>query len=275
MAPRSPLPTEIEMTNSRYLKAVAETDLRAYRSGAAMPALLMRQAGDLTVEYAPFDHIERDAELVIVGLTPGRQQAANALETLATEMRNGTATPLALERAKRTASFSGPMRSNLLSMLDAIGVPVIFGRQHAAEFFSDKKARVHFTSTLRYPVFVDGENYSGSPKPLSHPMLREMIDTHLLEEAKALPRAIWVPLGQHAEAALLHLSSSGHLDRAKILAGLPHPSGANAERIAYFLGRKARGDLSPKTIADKLDRLKVELLGQVRQLKRAAAISTA
>jgi hypothetical protein len=254
------------MTHTAFLKAVTEIDLRAYRSGAAIPSLLMSRAGSLTIEYAPFDHIEHEAELVIVGLTPGRQQAANALETLSMELKKGTATRLALERAKRTASFSGPMRSNLLNMLDAIGVPALFGHQHAAEFFSDAKARVHFTSTLRYPVFVDGENYSGSPKPLSHPMLREMIDTHLVEEVEALPRAIWVPLGLHAEAALLHLSSSGHLDRAKILAGLPHPSGANAERIAYFLGRKARQDLSAKTNPDKLDRLRDELVDQVRRL---------
>jgi hypothetical protein len=255
------------MTHNRYLEAVTQVDLRAYRSGAATPSLLMSEAGNLTIEYAPFDHIERDAELVIVGLTPGRQQAANALETLAAELRKGTPTPLALERAKRTASFSGPMRSNLLNMLDAIGVPALFGHQHAAEFFSDATARVHFTSTLRYPVYVDGENYSGSPKPLSHPLLREMIDTHLVGEAKALPKAIWVPLGQHAEAALLHLSSSGHLDRAKILAGLPHPSGANAERIAYFLGRKAKQDLSAKTNPDTLDRQKAVLVDQVRRLR--------
>ncbi len=255
------------MTHSRYLKAVTEIDLRAYRSGAAMPSLLIAKDGDLTIEYAPFDHIEHDAELVIVGLTPGRQQAANALETLATELRKGTATPLALERAKRTASFSGPMRSNLLSMLDAVGVPALYGRQNASEFFSDARARVHFTSTLRYPVFIDGENYSGSPKPLAHPMLREIIESHLVEEAKALPRAIWIPLGQHAEAALLHLSRGGHLDRAKILAGLPHPSGANAERIAYFLGRKSREDLSAKTNAEKLDWMKAELVDQVRMLK--------
>jgi hypothetical protein len=29
-----------------------------------------------------------------------------------------------------------------------------------------------------------------------------------------------------------------------VLVGLPHPSGANAERIAFFLGRKAQHALS-------------------------------
>lgn len=39
----------------------------------------------------------------------------------------------------------------------------------------------------------------------------------------------------------------------RILDGLPHPSGANAERISYFLGKKAREVLSHKTNPKKID----------------------
>jgi len=252
------------MTPESYFTTVSNLDLRAYRAGVEHPDLVRERSGGLTVEYAPFDHIEEGAELVIVGLTPGRQQAATALEALAGELKIGTPTNLALERAKRTASFSGPMRANLLAMLDEIGVPALYGRATAAEFFSDRQSRVHFTSALRYPVYLDGKNYSGTPNPLSQPILKRMIETLLAEEAKRLQEAMWVPLGQHAEAALLHLSSSGHLPRANILAGLPHPSGANAERIAYFLGRKDRAALSAKTNAARLDDAKRQLLEQVR-----------
>lgn len=252
------------MTPESYFSTIADLDLRAYRAGAEHPGLVRERNGSLTVEYAPFDHVEDGAELVIVGLTPGRQQAANALESLAGDLKVGTPPKRALERAKRTASFSGPMRANLLAMLDEIGVPALYGRGSAAEFFSDRQARVHFTSTLRYPVYLNGQNYSGTPNPLSQPMLRRMIETHLAEEAERLRSAMWVPLGQHAEAALLHLSSLGRLPRANILAGLPHPSGANAERIAYFLGRKDRASLSAKTNAARLDDAKRRLLEQVR-----------
>ena len=81
-----------------------------------------------------------------------------------------------------------------------------------------------------------------------------MIDTYLADEAAALPSAIWIPLGGHAEAALLYLDRSGRLNRHNVLAGLPHPSGANAERIAYFLGRKSREQLSAKTNAARIER---------------------
>lgn len=252
------------MKPEAYFSTIADLDLRSYRNGFEHPALVADRSGSLTVEYAPFDHIEDGAELAIVGLTPGRQQAANALEVLAKELKAGAAPELALERAKRAASFSGPMRANLLAMLDEIGVPGLYGRASASEFFSDRQSRVHFTSALRYPVYLDGKNYSGTPNPLAHPLLKRMIDTHLAEEAARLQTAMWVPLGAHAEAALLHLASSGRLSRSSILIGLPHPSGANAERIAYFLGRKDRALLSAKTNASKIDGAKQRLLDQVR-----------
>ena len=256
------------MTYQSYLKAVDQFDASSYRAGRTVEALVMNRAGDLTVEYAPFDHIERAAELVIVGLTPGRTQATAALASLANDLRDGVPVERALANAKRTASFSGAMRGNLLAMLDAVGVPGLFGRTSASEFFSRGDALVHFTSALRYPVYIGAQNYSGSPAPLGHSVLRGMIDNHLAEEAAALPNAIWIPLGGHAEDALLHLAGAGRLDRNKVLAGLPHPSGANAERIAYFLGRKDREHLSAKTNAARIDAAKRKLLEQVELLRR-------
>lgn len=251
-----------------YFGVVRRLDLSGYRAGVETDALVIARSGDLTVEYAPFDHVEDGAELVIVGLTPGRQQAANALEVLAAELSAGVPAGAALAKAKRTASFSGPMRASLVAMLDEIGVPALYGRSSAAEFFGGGPARVHMTSAIRYPVYLKGRNYSGAPNPLVQPMLAQMIDTHLAEEAQRLRAAVWVPLGVHAESALLRLSSLGKLPRENILAGLPHPSGANAERISYFLGRKPRAALSAKTNAERIDRAKRALLEQVDALRR-------
>lgn len=52
----------------------------------------------------------------------------------------------------------------------------------------------------------------------------------------------------------------------QVLTGLPHPSGANAERIQYFLGRKAAAALSTKTDPSKLDAARQALSNQVLQL---------
>lgn len=255
----------------KYLSAVRSLDIAAYRSGAAAPSLTMYKAGDLAVEYAPFDHIEANAELAIVGLTPGRTQASNALVSLARDLASGLPVDVSLANAKRTASFSGPMRNQLLALLDEIGLPAVFSRSRAADFYAADNSLVHFTSALRYPVYLAGDNYSGSPGLLREPYLRSMVESHLAEEVTAIPKAIWVPLGSHAETALLYLVAEGRLPRDKVLAGLPHPSGANAERIAYFLGRKAKEALSAKTNPGKIDAAKSHLKGQVDRLRSKLA----
>lgn len=213
--------------------------------------LRMEEAGDITVVYAPFDHIALNAKLVVVGITPGMTQATNALHAALAAGEHSL--EQRLRAAKQTASFSGgAIRSNLIAMLDGIGVARHFGMRSSAELFRPGSEQVHLTSALRYPVFVKGQNYNGRPDMIRTPLLRKMVETYLAEEARALPDALWLPLGPKAEQAVGHLSSLGHLRRDRILAGMPHPSGANAERVAVFLGRKAPALASRQTNASAL-----------------------
>ena len=230
-------------------------------------AITLDQDGGLRVAYAPFDHIARDAKVVIVGITPGRVQATNALTAARRALRTGKSVPEALAEAKLTGSFSGPLRANLVAMLDAIGVAEHLGVGTTAELFRPGSQDVHFTSALRYPVFVGGQNYNGTPDMLRTPLLRRMVETHLAEEARMLPDALWLPLGPRPEAALRHLSEQGLLDRKRIVGGLPHPSGANAERIAVFLGRKSPDLASRQTNAAKLLNAFKTLSAQIAALK--------
>ena len=62
------------------------------------------------------------------------------------------------------------------------------------------------------------------------------------------------------------LIQQGKLNAERVLKGLPHPSGANAERISYFLGRKAKEDLSAKTNAAQIDSVRLQLINQMAQL---------
>jgi hypothetical protein len=101
-------------------------------------------------------------------------------------------------------------------------------------------------------VFYNGANYNGQVPMLSSPVLRSMIETLLGEEAKQLPGAIWQPLGEKPVAALQYLVSIGILDGKQIAPAFPHPSGANAERISFFLRNKNEDDLSPKTNGAKI-----------------------
>lgn len=241
------------------------------RSGSINPLtnsdLTLVEDGPVRVAYAPFDHVATNAKLVIVGITPGLSQATVALATARQHLASGVDLEEALRRAKLTASFSGAMRSNLVAMLDSIGVHDLFDLKTTANLFAPGAEQVHFTSALRYPVFVNGKNYNGTPDMLKTPVLRQMIDTHLAEEAALLPQALWLPLGPKAEKALQHLTTKGLLEKSRILAGLPHPSGANGERIAVFLGKKDADQASRQTKPAPLLAAYKSLRNQISTLK--------
>lgn len=234
-----------------------------------LPAeLLLASEGDLQTFYAPFDHINLGARIVVCGITPGLQQASRALDEVRQQLRNGASIEHAKQAAKATASFAGPMRSNLVNMLDHVGVHTLLGIDSCARLFDTHRHLVHYTSALRYPVFVDGQNYSGNPAMLRRLSLRHQIETHLAEEIRTLgPQCLYVPLGPKVSSVFQHLQGKGLLKPEQLLDGLPHPSGANAERISYFLGGKPREKLSSKTNAATLDAAKTRILAKLATLQ--------
>ncbi|MDR1853376.1 MAG: uracil-DNA glycosylase family protein [Azoarcus sp.] len=221
----------------------------------------------IRVCYAPFEYINESARVVIAGITPGHTQMLNALKEVRRQLDRNTPEDKALKAAKDTGAFSGSMRPNLTSLLDSIGIQRWLGIRSCDELFGNSAHLVQTTSVLRYPVFVgDKKNYAGTPNMIRHPLLRDQLTAHFAAEAAALPDAVFVPLGDKVAEALFFLAEKGSIKRERILDGLPHPSGANAERIAYFLGRKERSALSSKTSPDKIDGAKEKLLRRVRAL---------
>lgn len=228
--------------------------------------LTLSSSGPISIHYAPFDYIQKSARIVIVGITPGAHQARAALLEMQRELQCGRGIEAALAAAKVCASFAGPMRVNLVQMLDFIGVNRWLEVESVAQLWSKESHLVHFTSALRYPVFLNKKNYSGQPRIRATDSLLSMVGTFLAAEANELQHALWVPLGPVSTDALQWLADQKVLDRSRILQGLPHPSGANAERIAYFLGRKERHLLSSKTNPGSIDAARDQLLRQVSAL---------
>ena len=224
-------------------------------SEASLPKeLLLTTQGSLETFYAPFDYVNPKARITICGITPGRSQAVTALNEARRQLSAGASLEEAKLKAKETASFAGSMRKNLIAMLDHIGLPQLMGIDSCARLFDTHTHLVHYTSALRYPVFFNGSNYSGSPSMLSQSTLLHQIENHLAEEVRTLgDSCVYVPLGPKVAEAFEHLQRKGLVKPEQVLAGLPHPSGANAERISYFLGKKPREQLSSKTNADLLD----------------------
>ena len=237
--------------------------------GSDSPLLLERtQWRDRCLEmlYAPFEHVERTARIVIVGLTPGRQQAVRAIESFASALREGEPVEAALRRAKSHASFAGPMRRNLVHMLDALGVASLLGIPTCADLWAEGSRLAHFTSLIRNPVFINGANWSGSPDPVRHPVLRRWMEVWTGRELQSLEPTILVPLGPTVARGLRHLADVGAINSGRVLDGLPHPSGANAERIACFLGDKPAHLASAKTDGPALTAARERLRGKVAVL---------
>ena len=220
----------------------------------------------IDVAYWPQGPLNLDARVVIVGITAGRQQMRNAWLEMRRCLQTGMREADAVAAARTIGSFSGPMRENLVAMLDYIGVNRLVRVQSTASLWEDDVHLVQFTSVLRWPVFVDGENYRGAPPIFSTRILRQHVMTGFGADAAKLRYAVFVPLGPVASKAVEFVAKEAGLDRNRVLAGMPHPSGANAERVAFFLDRKPREALSRNVRPELLMAARTELKAKIGKL---------
>jgi len=234
--------------------------IRAFNGDVFSPGLHVATEGRITVQYAPFEWVNPDAKLVIVGITPGETQAVNAIVEAKRQLLTGANALQAMIAAKRIGGFSGALRANLVAMLDRVGLPRWAGIGSSIELFGRKADLLQTASVLPYPVFVDGnKRYNGSPPLLRSPMLRSMVLKQFVPIVQALPSAKLLAVGDVSWETLNWLAQQGEIDSKQILGYLPHPSPASQERVNYFLGRKLKADLSKQTDAEKLDRMRQQL----------------
>ena len=161
------------------------------------------------------------------------------------------------EHIDKAGSFSGPMRRNLVSMLDEVGVAERLGVSSTDRLFETGQGGASFTSCISAPVFRNGKNYTGT-RILQIPRIRDWVIRHLTEELGSAHDAIVVPLGKVANAVVTHLESAGLVQLGeRFLRRFPHPSGANGHRLEHF--KQGR------------DGWRRQILGSVRCNDRAAA----
>ncbi|MGY8663245.1 hypothetical protein Q3C01_12845 [Bradyrhizobium sp. UFLA05-109] len=236
--------------------------------GILDPRIRIACDGEFETFYAPFEHINTNARVTIVGLTPGQTQARIALNETCLGIKSGLSWKEAIERAKYLASFGGPMRTNLTRMLDHIGLNKLLGIDTCALLFSEFRSLAHHTSILRYPVFRNKLNYSGQPSVDRISFLRNQVDKWFAAEPKLLSKSVFIPLGAQVQQVFARVAREAGISEERCLSGLPHPSGANAERIAYFLGKKSKEDLSAQTDGNAIDLVRDQLISKMRVLRR-------
>ncbi|OLQ53647.1 hypothetical protein BHT94_19555 [Bacillus licheniformis] len=201
----------------------------------------LHQENDLDIYYSPHnEYINRDASIVIAGITPGFSQMKTAYETAAESLRQGRSLEQMAADTKKAAGLSGSMRHNLITMLDSCGLLQAIDIQSAAQLFGDLRHMLHTTSIIKYPVFVQQKNYTGYRPAITHsPILSTYAFGHFPAELnKVTGPALLIPLGKAAETVCGTLITQHSLRNFSCLHGFPHPSGANGHRLKQFSKNK-------------------------------------
>lgn len=203
------------------------------------PRLLLDTNGNIRIYYAPFEYLNPSARVVLVGITPGPTQMKNANLESRKALMLGERDSDAMRKAKETAAFSGePMRGNLIRQMDHWGIHDWLGLRSSAELFSSARQLLQSTSLLRYPVFVNDEDYRGDPDMLTQPLLRRYLLEYFADEVSSLNKAIFFGLGPKVQRVLNTLVTEGLLPQNRVLGGMLHPSGNCTYRIKFLTGRR-------------------------------------
>ena len=194
----------------------------------------------LEIYYAPFEYVNEEAKVVIVGITPGLHQMKKSFSTVIDAIGAESDNEEILRLVKNNSSFEGTMRKNLVKMLDELGLNGHLGLSSSMELFEEASHLVHTTSVLAYPVFYNGKNYSGStPNLLKNDILKKYVTENFATELGNLKDSLIIPLGVNVSSALNYLAEQGLIEPRNILSGFPHPSGGNGHRHKQFAENKA------------------------------------
>jgi hypothetical protein len=225
-----------------YLEIVSGmTKLRSNENPKKELMLWENKSKKLQCFWAPFDYINPNAKIILVGITPGSVQMNIALNSAIDSSKAGHDKNSILLKAKRAASFSGgKTRNNLINILDRTGYQEALGISSSIELWeASHNHLVQFCSLLKYPIFKNGKNYNDEPS-LEIPRLEEMIDEFIKDLEAFNPDAILIPLGDKVSSLITKLNNKKRIPQklfiidGKVVAP-PHPSSANNESIKLLL----------------------------------------
>jgi hypothetical protein len=190
--------------------------------------------------YAPFDWINKDADIVLIGITPGKRQAKTALKTLRDALIKGQSPTEAAKLAKQAASFDGEMRNIAARLMNRFKLHKLFALEDCADLFGLARHRTHYTSILRYPVLhrqtkkkngiTAWYDYSGGKSISKVEILVRSIARDFEPEITHFKHAWLVPFGPIPALVLDNMVKRGIIDPDRILPGINHPTGTQHNR---------------------------------------------
>lgn len=199
-------------------------------------------------EPTAFDYVNPNADVVIVGITPGNSQLKGEREGI--EPRE----------IKRRNAFAGSMRPNLVKMLDHIGVNSMLGIKSCKTLWEEDFDKVDMTSLLveaTYELKKDGtmEMFRHAEKIAKSVKLTRMLEEGFVKNCSRYEiDVLFVACGPGVYDVLKKLKAEGRI-RGKVV-GIAHPSGANQGRILCYLGQKTAQDSSHEWCQEKAQEAK-------------------
>jgi hypothetical protein len=210
------------------------------RSGSAAidsDEVVIGTEGKFSLRYIPFEHVARQAKIVIVGITPGTTQLKEAYDAFRSRAMAGCSDEEARAAAKQKGAFAGSMRTNLVRMLGHFGIHHRLGIASAADLWGCAAAMLHSTSVVPHAAFEKGKMFNGSFRVImASTLLRKSFEKDFILSLELLPDdAYFIGLGPTPLDALSHCADVRVIERGRILGMLPHPSGSSGSQVPYFL----------------------------------------
>lgn len=190
----------------------------------------------IVFEPTGFDYVNPEAEVVIVGITPGNSQLKGEREGL--DKRE----------IKRQNAFAGNMRPNLVKMLDYVGVNTLLSIESCRSLWDENFDKVEMTSLLKeatYEIKKDGtkEMFKHAWKIAKSEKLTKMLNNGFVKDCSLYGKArLYVACGPGVYEVLCELKEKGVISAPIIC--IAHPSGGNMGRICCYLGTKEPKDAS-------------------------------
>lgn len=221
------------------------------KSGSAAvrhPDTLLAKEPPYEIFYIPFEHVNRHARLVIVGITPGMNQLEMAYAEAQRLLRLGTSDADVLEAVKTLAAFGGEaMKPNLLRMLRHFNFARILRISDETDLWDGASALLHSTSVVPHAAFKNGKMFSGSfDEIIKVGALRQRFEIDFVPSLSEMAEdTLYVALGKTPYDALKHCVGLGVIKESQLLGALAHPSRSGGSQVAVYLGEKTLDHLHP------------------------------
>ncbi len=130
------------------------------RSSGDNAACILGTESGYAIHYVPFEYVNSEARLVLVGITPGPEQLKCAYGTARRLLGSVGSTAEILREVKRSCAFSG-MRDKINEMLEHFGIPACVGATSAAALWASDFGLFQPTSIVPNAAFRNGAYFNG------------------------------------------------------------------------------------------------------------------